>query len=137
MAGHTECLDFIEANKNDFGIRKCKRLPVSGAYHTKIMDPAQGPFQDFLDSLDLSIPRIPVYSNFETQVYRNTDSIRKFLPRQMTNQVRWEGVMNNLVKYKTDDQWPRLIECGPGNSLTAINKQISGKIAKKSSIVPA
>jgi len=137
LAGHVECLDFIEANKNDFRIRKCKRLPVSGAFHTKIMDPATGPFEEFLNSLDLSDPRIPVYSNFDHQIYRDVRSIKRYLPKQLTHQVKWEGVVNHLFKYKTNEQWPRLIECGPGNSLTAINKQISGKIAKKSSTVPA
>ena len=107
LAGHVECLDFIEANKNDFRIRKCKRLPVSGAFHTKIMDPAKGPFEEFLNSLDLSDPRIPVYSNFDHQIYRDVRSIKRYLPKQLTNQVKWEGVVNHLVKYKTNEQWPR------------------------------
>ena len=137
LAGHNEALDFIEANKKDFGIRKCKRLPVSGAFHTQMMYPAVDSFQEFLNSLTVSDPRIPVYSNFESAIYKDARTVAKILPRQLVNNVRWEAVINNLMKYKSEDQWPRMIECGPGNSLTAITKQISGKFAKRSSIVPA
>ena len=85
----------------------------------------------------VSDPRIPVYSNFESAIYRDARIVKKILPRQLVNNVKWEAVINNLMKYKSEDQWPRMIECGPGNSLTAITKQISGKFAKRSSIVPA
>ena len=137
LAGHVEALDFIEANKKDFKIRKCKRLPVSGAFHTRIMEPAKGPFQEVLSGMNVSDPRIPVYSNYQSQVCWNAKTIKKILPAQMTNTVKWEAIMNNLVKYKNDEQWPRIIECGPGSSLTAITKQISGKLAKMSTVVPA
>ena len=70
-------------------------------------------------------------------IFSDARSVKKLLPRQLVNNVRWETVIQNLMKYKSEDLWPRLIECGPGNSLTAITKQINGKMGKRSSIVPA
>merc|ERR1719369_1711181 len=65
VAGHVEALEFLDKNKQDFRIRKTKRLPVSGAFHTPLMLPAVLPFKEALRSTRISKPRIPVYSNVD------------------------------------------------------------------------
>ena len=62
-----QALDFIEHNKNDFGIRRTKRLPVSGAFHTDLMKPAVQLFKEALKDVTVERPRVPVYSNVDNQ----------------------------------------------------------------------
>ena len=62
-----QALDFIEHNKSDFGIRRTKRLPVSGAFHTDLMKPAVQIFKEALKDVAVERPRVPVFSNFNNQ----------------------------------------------------------------------
>ena len=137
IGGHNEALDFIENNKKDFGIRKTKRIPVSGAFHTPLMNPAVEVFTEALKTCSIASPRIPVYSNVDGEVYRSDKHVWKILPKQIVVQVKWETSMNNLMKYKSEDQWPRVIECGPGTSLIPMLRIINGKMAKGAMVMNA
>ncbi|XP_023340412.1 malonyl-CoA-acyl carrier protein transacylase, mitochondrial [Eurytemora carolleeae] len=57
VAGNEEGLQFLEQNRDDFQIRKTKRLPVSGAFHTPLMQPAVEPFTEALKFTKISNPR--------------------------------------------------------------------------------
>ena len=137
IGGHNEALDFIENNKKDFGIRKTKRIPVSGAFHTPLMNPAVEVFTEALKTCSIASPRIPVYSNVDGEIYRSDKHVWKILPKQIVVQVKWETSMNNLMKYKSEDQWPRVIECGPGTSLIPMLRIINGKMAKGAMVMNA
>ena len=137
LAGHIEALEFIESNKKDFGIRKTKWLPVSGAFHTDLMAPAKDIFEEALNHCSINDPRIPVYSNYKAGLYRQSKHVKLMLPKQITGQVKWESLINNIMKYSKEEDYPRIIECGPGSSLTSMLKNISGKISKRASVVQA
>ena len=110
---------------------------MSGAFHTQLMQPAIQVFEDAFEGITISRPRIPVYSNYQNRIYQGTKDVQKILIKQMLNSVKWESTINHMAKYKTDEHWPRFIECGPGTSLSAMMKQINGKIAKRTLSVPA
>jgi len=131
VAGNVEALDFLEKNKDDFKIRRCKRLPVSGAFHTTLMIPAMEPFYEALKMTKLSRPRVPVYSNVQNVVYTRPDEIVRYLPKQIVSSVKWEGSMTSLFNLGPDDIYPNVYECGPGRSLSAILQKVNGKAAKK------
>ncbi len=155
IAGHKEALDFIDANKKDFGIRRVKRLPVSGifisraplvgnvividlgAFHTPAMDYALDAFELALGSCEFSRPRIPVFSNFENLIYRDASLIKKTLPKQMTKCIKWEQSLNSMLKYKNSEHLPNIIECGPGSGLTSMLKNLNGNWANRSTFVEA
>jgi len=130
VAGHVEALDFLEKNKDDFHIRRCKRLPVSGAFHTDLMIPAMEPFYEALKRTRISKPRVPVYSNVKNIVYTRPEDIRRYLPKQMVSPVKWEGSMTSLFNLGPHDIYPSVYECGPGRSLSAILQKVNGKAAK-------
>ena len=134
LAGHVEALEFIESNKKDFGIRKTKWVPVSGAFHTDLMAPAKEIFAEALEHCNINDPRIPVYSNYKAGLYRQAKDVKRILPKQITGQVKWESLINNIMKYTKEEHYPDIIECG-SNTLTPMLKQISGKIAKKASVI--
>lgn len=131
LAGHNVCLDFVDKNKSDFGIKKVKRLPVSGAFHTPLMNPALEAFKEALASTKLVNPRIPVYSNNEMVVYRDAYTIAKTLPKQIVKCVKWEQSMNNLFSYTRPEYFPSVVELGPGTGLSSILRKVNGKVAHK------
>ena len=68
VGGHELALQFLEQNKQDFKIRKTMRLPVSGAFHTPLMEPAVEPFKHALDNTRVGDPRVPIYSNYDNRL---------------------------------------------------------------------
>ena len=67
LGGHTLALKFIEENKSDFKIRKVSKIPVSGAFHTPLMEPAVEPFRVALSNTKVQDPRVPLYSNYDNK----------------------------------------------------------------------
>ncbi len=117
--------------KDDFGIRTTKRLPVSGAYYTPLMNPTFEVMRDAVGRTALSNPRIPVYSCMEGKVYTSAYQIRKWLPKQACSANRWEMAMHALFKYTKEEYVPRTYECGPGQTLCGILYKVNGKAGKK------
>ena len=133
IAGHEQALRFVEENKKDFGIRKVKWLPVSGAFHTPLMKEAVQPFRETLAMMKLNAPRISIYSNTHGEEYKNAMQISNTLPKQIVSAVKWEQIMQRTYNYTADAYYPKTYECGPGSSLTYILKKCNGKAGKLSS----
>lgn len=131
-----QALRFIADNRRDFGIRAVKVLPVSGAFHSPLMNEAVGPFREALSTARLQDPRIAVFSNVTGKEYRGSAEIASTLPKQIVKCVRWEQTMHHLYDTKAlasaDDStaYPRTFECGPGNSLSNILSKVNGKVAR-------
>jgi len=93
-----QALDFISENRGDFGLRMLKRLPVSGAFHTRLMYPAREALRKALGEINLQTPIIPVHSNVTSRPHFNTpEKISRSLVQQLTEPVKWEQI-SNLVK---------------------------------------
>ena len=60
-----------------YGAKRVQRLPVSGAFHSPIMGPAQPALKDALDKVKIRLPQLPVYSNVTAQPYKNPEEIRR------------------------------------------------------------
>ena len=96
------------------------------------MLPAVEPFEAALSMAKITDPRIPVYSNVDSKtVHRNAASIRKHLPRQIVQCVKWEQSMCQMFRYEKEEYLPNVFECGPGNSLSAMLQKINGKVGKR------
>lgn len=85
VAGNAEALRYLEANAKQFKLRRLKRLPVSGAFHTSLMQSAVEPFERALRKIPIEDPLISVHSNVDGKRYRNADHILGQLPRQVNN----------------------------------------------------
>lgn len=127
VAGSEEALAFIEKNASEFKLRRVKRLPVSGAFHSSLMEPAVELFRKELNKIEIEDPIIRVYSNVDGLPYRNAEHIRRQLPKQMVKPVKWEQLLHVLYERKQDTHFPRTFECGPGKSLKTILKQVNAK----------
>ena len=127
VAGSLEALNFLEKNTKQFKLRKIKRLPVSGAFHTSLMESAVQPFYEALKKIDIEKPLIHVHSNIDGRPYHNADHILKQLPKQITRPVKWEQLLHIIYERPQGDKFPKTYECAPGYSLTAILKMVNAK----------
>ena len=122
-----QALDFIEKNKSDFGIKRVKHLPVSGAFHTKLMKSATKPLEQALNDVKLELPIVPVHSNVNGYKYKQIHVIKKMLVRQVVEPVKWEQTMHVLYQRKQDEHFPLTFELGPGRQLGTILKMVNKK----------
>ena len=92
LSGALSALDDAEAQLKERGVRG-KRLPVAGAFHSPLMEPAVEPFRALLAETEIAEPRVPVYSCVTAEPF---DDIRERLVQAITHPVRWLDVMRAL-----------------------------------------
>ncbi|XP_075229051.1 malonyl-CoA-acyl carrier protein transacylase beg [Lycorma delicatula] len=129
IAGHNEALNYIEKNAKHYKLRRIKRLPVSGAFHTILMKPAVEPFKKALHRASLNDPMIAVHSNINAKMYKSAFQILHTLPQQIIRPVKWEQTLHILYERPQGVDFPLTYECGPGNSLKTILKMVNAKAA--------
>jgi [acyl-carrier-protein] S-malonyltransferase len=115
LSGAVSALDTAEALLKERGVRG-KRLPVAGAFHSPLMEPAVEPFRAAVESIEIGEPRVPVYSCVTAEPF---DDVRKRLVEAITHPVRWLDVMRALDARGVTD----FVETGPGKVLTNLVKK--------------
>jgi [acyl-carrier-protein] S-malonyltransferase len=73
-----------------------------------------------LTLIPLQTPDIPVLHNVDVKTYRDADAIRDILAQQLFSPVRWVDTIRKLAA----DGVTHIVECGPGNILTGLDKRI-------------
>ncbi len=120
ISGSVEGVDRAMAVLKEKGVRIVKKLPVSGAFHSPLMQYAQDELGAVLAETPISDARFPVYSNVTARPVTAADEIRDNLLRQVTSPVLWEASMRNM----RSDGIEHFIEAGPGNVLQGLLKRI-------------
>lgn len=103
----------------DAGCKLAKKLPVSGAFHSPLMQPAFDGLMDGLEALDIAKPVCPIYSNFTGSATTDPDTIRFNLLQQLMNPVRWTQTMQAMLAGGAT----RFVEVGPGKVLQGLVKR--------------
>lgn len=99
------------------GAKRAIRLPVSGAFHSPLMEPAADGFKKAVDAAPFADPKFPIYSNVDAKPSRSAPQAREMLFRQLTAPVLWSAVVRNLAKDNPDALY---VEMGPGAVLTGL-----------------
>lgn len=84
------------------GAKRVVPLNVSGAWHSKLMDPAVARFAAAVEGGDFALPRFDVVSNLDAQPYRDVNTIKQNLVRSITDEVRWHETAERLLSYQLD-----------------------------------
>ncbi|MDQ2873037.1 MAG: ACP S-malonyltransferase [Candidatus Eremiobacteraeota bacterium] len=84
------------------GAKRVVPLNVSGAWHSRLMDPAVSRFSKAVDAADFALPRFDVVSNVDAQPYRDVETIRTNLVRSISDEVRWHETARTLLGYGLD-----------------------------------
>ncbi len=111
-----------------FGAMKAVPLAVAGAFHTKIMRPADQRLAETLADVPMQRPKIPVVSNVDAQPHDDPEEIRRLLIQQVMHPVRWEDSMRYLLQQGFD----QFYEVGPGRVLRGLLRRIDRKISCQS-----
>lgn len=101
---------------------KAKRamvLEVGGAFHSPLMASAKVGLDEYLSSITINDPKVPVIANVTAKEVLNGEDIRKLLVEQVTSPVRWAQTMNYLVAQGVKT----VIEIGPGKVLSGLSKR--------------
>ena len=106
------------------GAMKAVPLAVAGAFHTRIMRPADEKLAAALADVPMQPPRIPVICNVDARPHHDPEEIRRLLIQQVLSPVLWEDSMQYLLSQGFDDFY----EVGPGRVLRGLLRRIDRKI---------
>ena len=122
-----QALEFIVRNAEKFDIRKCSYLPVSGAFHSRLMKPAAWEIQKTLTTLKINDPVIPIHSNVTGKRFKDVLDVKHLVARQVCQPVVWEQMMHNIYTRSQDEFFPMTFEVGPGKQLGLILSKVNKK----------
>ncbi|KRZ16647.1 Malonyl-CoA-acyl carrier protein transacylase, mitochondrial, partial [Trichinella zimbabwensis] len=129
VGGHKEGLKFLEESSAQFNF-KVRHLPVSGAFHTPLMEPINSALRKAISMVQFRDPKIKVYSNVTGQPYKSADEIAQSLADQISKEAKWEQIMHAIYdRPKSVTQFPKTYEVGPGNQLGKILRRINKRAA--------
>ncbi len=103
------------------GAKRALPIPVSGAFHSPLMEEPNARLIGEIDSLEFREPRIPVVCNVDGKVHTSADEIRALLKRQMVSGVLWTDTVETLLALGTQ----AFVEVGPGKVLSGLVKRIA------------
>ncbi len=102
------------------GARRALQLPVGGAFHSPLMQPAAAELAAGIESVHFNVPVCPVYQNVTAQPSADPEVIKANLLAQLTSPVRWTQSVKNMIADGASD----FIECGPGKVLQGLVSKI-------------
>lgn len=102
------------------GAKRALMLPVGGAFHSPLMEPAREVLAAAIKATSFSTPTCPVYQNVTTFGVTNPEEIKKNLIFQLTAPVKWTQSMQQMIK----DGATKFTEVGPGNVLQGLLRKI-------------
>ena len=103
------------------GAKRALPLPVGGAFHSPLMQPAKDELQAAIEATTFSTPRIPVYQNVDAKAHTDAEEIKQNLIAQLTAPVKWTYEVQQMLKDGATD----FVECGPGKALQGMILKIA------------
>ncbi len=119
ISGHKEAVENACVKLKEAGAKRALVLPVSGAFHSPLMQPAKDELEAAIAATEFHKPFCPVYQNVDAKPHTEPEEIKANLIQQLTASVLWTQEVNNMVEAGATD----FSECGPG-------KALQGMIAK-------
>lgn len=122
ISGEESAVDEACLQLKAAGAKRALKLPVSGAFHSPLMEPAREALAAAIDKTAFSIPLCPVYQNVTAAPTTDPVVIKDNLLRQLTSPVRWTASVRNMLADGADF----FLELGPGTVLQGLVKRIAG-----------
>ncbi|MFN4763869.1 ACP S-malonyltransferase [Gillisia sp. Q332] len=113
------------------GAKRAMILPVGGAFHSPLMEPARKQLAEAIEATTFNIPICPVYQNVSTFGVTDPEEIKKNLMFQLTAPVKWTQSVQNMIK----DGATHFTEVGPGKVLQGLVKKIDRTAEVGSAVV--
>jgi [acyl-carrier-protein] S-malonyltransferase len=121
ISGSVRGIEIACAKLKEAGAKRALPLPVGGAFHSPLMEPAREQLAKAIEKTRFTMPLCPIYQNVTAQASTDVETIKSNLIAQLTAPVRWTQSVKNMVR----DGATTFIECGPGKVLQGLVKKIS------------
>lgn len=121
ISGEIEAIRLACTALKEAGAKRALPLPVSGAFHSPLMEPARAELAEAIEATKFSAPVCPIYQNVSASPETDPECIKRNLLAQLTSPVRW----TQSVKAMLQDGADKFTEIGPGTVLQGLIKRIS------------
>ncbi len=121
ISGNIEAVNAACEALKEAGAKRALVLPVGGAFHSPLMQPAKDELQAAIEATTFSTPRIPVYQNVDAKAHTDAEEIKQNLIAQLTAPVKWTYEVQQMIKDGATD----FVECGPGKALQGMIMKIA------------
>ena len=127
ISGEAEAVAEACKKMMEAGAKRALPLPVSGAFHSPLMEPARLELAEAIDRTPFRAPACPVYQNVTALPSTDPDVIKANLLKQLTSPVRWTQTVQNMVADGAD----YFLEIGPGTVLQGLVGRIAPEVVKE------
>jgi [acyl-carrier-protein] S-malonyltransferase len=121
ISGSHEGVRLAGEKLKEAGAKRVLPLPVGGAFHSPLMEPAREELAAAIENTTFSTPRCAIYQNVNAQPATDIETIKANLIAQLTAPVRWTQSVRSMVT----DGATEFVECGPGKVLQGLVKKIA------------
>ncbi|WP_278553349.1 ACP S-malonyltransferase [Elizabethkingia bruuniana] len=128
ISGETQAVEEAMVKLKEAGAKRALLLPVNGAFHSPLMQPAQEELAKAINTTKFNKPIIPVYQNITTTAVSDPEEIKQNLIKQLTGPVKWTQSVRNMIK----DGATNFVEVGPGKTLQGLIKKIDSAVETSS-----
>lgn len=128
ISGAVEAVNEACTKLKEAGARRALVLPVGGAFHSPLMEPARKELEEAIAEAEFHAPVCPVYQNVDAKPYTDPEQIKSNLIAQLTSPVRWTQIVLNMIA----DGFADFTELGPGNVLQGLIKKTSTEVSAES-----
>lgn len=113
ISGHKEAVEKACAVLKEAGAKRALVLPVSGAFHSPLMQPAKDELEAAIAATTFKTPICPIYQNVDGAAHTEPEEIKQNLIKQLTSSVRWTSEVQAMLAAGATS----FTECGPGKAL--------------------
>ena len=131
ISGEVDAVNIACEKMKEAGARRALLLPVGGAFHSPLMEPAREELAAAIESTEFKTPGCPIYQNVTTTAVSDAEEIKKNLILQLTAPVKWTQSVQQMVK----DGATSFVEVGPGKVLQGLVKKIHREAETSSATV--
>jgi len=128
ISGASEAVDAACETLKAAGARRALRLPVGGAFHSPLMEPARAELARAIAEAPIHTPVCPIYQNVDAKPVTDPVRIRENLIAQLTAPVRWTQIVRNMLA----DGATEFTELGPGNVLQGLVRKVDAGVSVES-----
>src|SRR5690606_8908683 len=125
ISGETSAVEKACQLLKEAGAKRALILPVNGAFHSPLMQPAQDRLSNAIEETKFRKARIPVYQNITTTAVTDPEEIKQNLMAQLTGPVKWTQSVQNMIKNGAT----QFGEVGPGKTLQGLIRKINAEVA--------
>ena len=131
ISGEVEAIEVACEKLKEAGARRALVLPVGGAFHSPLMEPAREELATAIENTNFSTPKYPIYQNVTTTAVTDASEIKKNLISQLTAPVKWTQSIQNMIK----DGATLFTEVGPGKVLQGLVKKIERTVETTTAVI--